>query len=59
MSYEGGVMPAEVVLNTTPERVIPLMGKGALGKWRASAGNIIRTLSRAVVSTHMGVEPGI
>ena len=52
-------MPAEVVLNTTPERVIPLMGKGALGKWRASAGNIIRTLSRAVVSTHMGVEPGI
>ena len=32
MSYEGRVMPAEVVLDTAPEEVIPLMGKGALGE---------------------------
>ncbi len=33
-------------LEVAPEEVTPLTGKGALGKWRASDGDIARTLSR-------------
>ncbi len=46
MSDEGRVMPAEVMLDITPEEVTPSMGKEALGKWRASNEGIVRTLSR-------------
>jgi hypothetical protein len=37
MSEDGGVMPDEVVCETTPELVIPRLGKGALGTWRSPA----------------------
>ena len=46
MSDEGEVMLSDVVLNTAPQEVTPLAGKGALGKWRAVEGDTDRTPSR-------------
>ena len=51
MSYEGWVMPAEVVLDTTPKRVTPSKGKGALGKWRTLTGNTVWALTQIAMST--------
>jgi hypothetical protein len=39
MSDDGGVMPDEVVYDTTPELVMPCLGKEALGTWRSSAAS--------------------
>jgi hypothetical protein len=38
MSDEEGVMPFEVVLDTTLTRVTLVTGKGALGTWRSQYG---------------------
>jgi hypothetical protein len=35
MSDEGRVMPSDVMLDVTPQEVTPVVGKGALGTWRA------------------------
>lgn len=48
MSNEEGVMPFEVVRDTTLAEVTPESGKGALGTWQSQIG--IRTLSRVVPS---------
>ncbi len=36
-------MPSEVAQDTTLMQITPASGKGALGKWRASIGNIVWT----------------
>jgi len=38
MSDEGGVMPSDVVLDTTLQKVTPSAGEGSLGTWRALTG---------------------
>jgi hypothetical protein len=41
----------------TAQEVTPRAGKGALGKWRASKGNTVRTtLDRIAVPTSLDVE---
>ncbi len=46
MSDEGGVTLSEVVLDTTLRQVMPAVGEGALGKWRAPYRNTDWTLSQ-------------
>jgi hypothetical protein len=39
MSNEGGVMPSDVTHDVAPQEVTPVVGKGALGTWRALGGS--------------------
>jgi hypothetical protein len=38
MSDEGRVMPSDMTQGVMPQEVTPVVGKGALGTWRALAG---------------------
>ena len=42
MSDEGGVAPSDVVQDITQQKVTPVVGKGALGTWRAVASPGLR-----------------
>ncbi len=56
MSDEGRVMPTEEMHDISLRQVAPVSGEGALGKWRASSGSTVRTLSRTTVYTLSDVE---
>jgi len=40
MSDEGGVMSSDMMRDVMPQGVTPVVGKGALGTWRASEGPV-------------------
>ena len=57
MSYDGWVMPAKVVVNTTHKEVTPVGGKGALGTWRTQKDTHAGHRAGLHGSTVLSVEP--
>ena len=52
-------MPSEVVCDITLKWLAAILGKGALGKWRALSRPSVRTLGRVAEVPQMSAEPGI
>ena len=58
MSDEGGVAPSDVVQDITQQKVTPVVGKGALGTWRAVGSLGLRAeISYAVIRPRLSGKP--